>query len=174
MMMSHSENSPRAQVPPSGTRANTPLPTPTWARSRSFSRTPKPSSTPRTGFSAPPSSTEQPDKSARSSSSSAQEPAPASQQPTSAQQPASARQPRSLGRSASLTPRSRSSGAGHEPEEILAARGSGAVVEYRVKWRGFASSQSVTWELGSQLRKMPGFEAVYERFRAANDGPVKS
>ena len=57
--------------------------------------------------------------------------------------------------------------AGHVPEEVLAVRGFGRVVEYRVKWKGFASSQSVTWELGSQLSQLKGFKEALGRFRAS-------
>jgi len=49
---------------------------------------------------------------------------------------------------------------------VLGERGHGNVVEYRVKWKGFASSQSVTWELGSQLRRLAGFDDALRRFRA--------
>jgi hypothetical protein len=58
--------------------------------------------------------------------------------------------------------------AGHVPEEVLAERGSGSVVEYRVKWKGFASSQSVTWELASQLAKLNGFDEALRIFRATS------
>ena len=54
--------------------------------------------------------------------------------------------------------------AAHIVEEVLAQRGSGRVTQYRVKWKGFASSQSVTWELGSQLHKISGFREVLTRF----------
>ena len=46
-------------------------------------------------------------------------------------------------------------------------RGAGKVVEYRIKWRGFASSQSVTWELASQMRGTPGFDAALAAFDEA-------
>ena len=55
--------------------------------------------------------------------------------------------------------------AGHVPEEVLAERGRGRIVEYRVKWKGFSSSQSVTWELASQLHTLSGFEEALRRFR---------
>ena len=54
--------------------------------------------------------------------------------------------------------------AGHEPEELLAERGSGRVVEYRVKWKGFSSARSATWELGSQVRMLSGFEEALRRW----------
>ena len=54
---------------------------------------------------------------------------------------------------------------GHVPEEVLAERGAGRFVEYRVKWRGFSSSQSVTWELASTLAKVDGFDDVLRAFR---------
>ena len=54
---------------------------------------------------------------------------------------------------------------GHVPDEVLAVRSSGGVVEYRVKWQGFASLQSITWELGSQLERMSGFHEALRRFR---------
>ena len=50
------------------------------------------------------------------------------------------------------------------PEEVLAERGSGLLVEYRVKWRGFEGSKSATWELGSQLHKLDGFREALDRF----------
>ena len=58
-----------------------------------------------------------------------------------------------------------SSFAGHVIEEVLAERGNGRVAEYRVKWKGFASSRSVTWELGSHLTKLRGFDDALLRFR---------
>lgn len=54
--------------------------------------------------------------------------------------------------------------AAHKLEDILAERGSGRVLQYRVKWTGFASSQSVTWELGSHLSNVCGFREALERF----------
>ena len=51
------------------------------------------------------------------------------------------------------------------PEEVLAARGTGPFLEYRVKWRGFASSQSVTWVLASQVKTLPGFHEALQRFQ---------
>ena len=47
---------------------------------------------------------------------------------------------------------------------MLASRGSGKVLEYRIKWKGFASSQSVTWELAAQVKDMPGFSAALAAF----------
>ena len=37
-------------------------------------------------------------------------------------------------------------------------------MEYRVKWKGINSSKP-TWELGSQLVKLAGFEEALERFK---------
>ena len=54
--------------------------------------------------------------------------------------------------------------ANHVPQEVLAERGSGKVLEYRVKWKGINSSKP-TWELGSQLVKLAGFEEALERFK---------
>ena len=61
-------------------------------------------------------------------------------------------------------------GGGHAPEEVLGERGRGAFLEYRIKWQGFSSSNSVTWELASKMSKVSGFEEVLRRFRAGPGG----
>ena len=52
----------------------------------------------------------------------------------------------------------------HRPEEVLATRGGGKIIEYRIKWKGFASEQSATWELASQLQQLVGFKEALARF----------
>ena len=77
----------------------------------------------------------------------------------------------SLGRASSAGRRRRSStSSGHQPEEILAVRGSGGFTEYRIRWKGFSSSQSETWELGSQMKVLPGFAEALGRFEHASAG----
>jgi ankyrin repeat protein len=80
----------------------------------------------------------------------------------------------SLGRANSFGRRRTGLGAGHEPEEVLAERGTGSYLEYRIKWKGFASSQSVTWELGSQVKALNGFEEALARFRDGGDSRTQS
>jgi len=39
----------------------------------------------------------------------------------------------------------------HRVEAVVSERGSGAMLEYRIKWEGFKSGGCMTWELASQL-----------------------
>ena len=62
-----------------------------------------------------------------------------------------------------------------EAESVLGARGAGPTLEYRVKWAGFSSKASATWELAAQLRGVRGFADALARFTlamAARSPPV--
>ena len=57
----------------------------------------------------------------------------------------------------------------HRVEKVLAQRGGDATLEYRVKWEGFSSSGSLTWELGSQLHAgAAGFQDALAEFEATS------
>ena len=68
--------------------------------------------------------------------------------------------------SAQTTARRLSTLTAHVPEAILAQRGRGRYLEYRVKWQGFGGSRSATWELASELAELRGFGQALACFEA--------